>query len=230
MKTMKSWMFAAILLCGTSMSAQAQDSDDYYQTKDEFAVTIGNGTTTQFLNVFSNLFGVMGEALITGTISGGQFIGYTTYENEKNIPPVSVEYFHHTNKVVSFGAIVGFSGMSQDMYCNFQRSGSYTSTKEKVGSGHKYYITVMPAAKFDWLRKKNYGLYSKVAVGATLMIEKEKQDVNGEKKTVHDDTDLMFNLQASLIGIEAGSQNFRGFAELGFGEQGLIVAGLRYKF
>jgi hypothetical protein len=41
---------------------------------------------------------------------------------------------------------------------------------------------------------------------------------------------LLFNLQLSLIGVEAGSPNMRAFAELGFGEQGIVCAGLRYKF
>ena len=38
---------------------------------------------------------------------------------------------------------------------------------------------------------------------------------------------IMF--QASLIGAEFGKQ-FRGFAELGVGEQGFLLAGIRYKF
>ena len=44
-----------------------------------------------------------------------------------------------------------------------------------------------------------------------------------------DKTDLLFNFQASLLGVEFGGA-FRGFVELGFGEQGIALAGLRYKF
>jgi hypothetical protein len=40
----------------------------------------------------------------------------------------------------------------------------------------------------------------------------------------------MPNFQASLFGIEAGSMRFRAFAEFGLGEQGVAVAGSRYKF
>ena len=36
--------------------------------------------------------------------------------------------------------------------------------------------------------------------------------------------------QASLLGAEVGSQNLRGFFELGVGEQGIILAGIKYKF
>ena len=40
----------------------------------------------------------------------------------------------------------------------------------------------------------------------------------------------MFNFQVSAIGVEVGSPKFRGFAELGYGEQGIALIGLRYKF
>ena len=222
-------MMAAILLCGASLNAQAQN-DEYYKTKDEVAITVGAGANSQIINAFSSIFSVMGEALITSTITGGQYVGTTTYDNEKDIPAISVEYFHHLSPVVSIGGIAAINGTTSDMFCNFQRTDGYGSTKEKVGSSSKYYITVMPAAKFDWLRKKNFGMYSKVGIGATFASEKQKQDVNGEKKEIHNDTELRFNFQASLLGIEVGSQKIRGFVELGIGEQGIALAGVRYKF
>ena len=231
MKTMKSWMFAAILLCGTSMSAQAQE---YYQTKDEVAVTIGGGTNSQLFDAFSRLFGVMGEALVTGIMTGGHYVGTTTYDNEKYSPALSVEYFHHVSPMVSIGGIAAFNGYSSDMFCNWQTSDN-VSTKEKIGSAKKYNITVMPAMKFDWVRKKNFGIYSKIGLGATYMYEKEVQKNDGsgqdiDDKVVHSDGKWMANYQASLLGIEAGTEKIRGFAELGAGEQGIILAGLRYKF
>jgi hypothetical protein len=36
--------------------------------------------------------------------------------------------------------------------------------------------------------------------------------------------------QLTALGAEFGSQQLRGFAELGFGERGMITLGLRYKF
>ena len=233
MKTLKSMMIAAIILCGTSMNAQAQNND-YYQTKDEVGITIGGPSNSQIITVFSEMFGIMGSALVTSIATGGNYTGYTTYENEKNIPAISAEYFHHLNKTVSIGGIVGFNGTFSDMYCTFRKnegSGDATvKSKEKVGSAKKYFITVMPAVKFDWLRHKNYGLYSKMAFGLTYMYEQEKQDDRNGEKELHSDSKVMGNFQASLLGIEAGSEKFRGFAELGVGEQGIFVVGCRYKF
>ena len=39
-----------------------------------------------------------------------------------------------------------------------------------------------------------------------------------------------FNFQVSALGIEAGSENIRAFAEFGVGEQGVILGGIRAKF
>ena len=235
MKTMKSWMFAAILLCGTGMNAQAQDSD-YYDTKDEVAFSIGSGTNSQILDVFTDLFGVMGEALVTSVVTGGTYTGTTSYDNKSTIPAFSIEYFHHLNKVISIGAVGAFNGYSKDMYVVWQRNdGSSKASKEDIGYAKKYYISLMPAVKFDWLRKENFGLYSKIAIGATYMYEKEVQEKDdsgneiGEKE-VHSESKWMGNFQASLLGIEAGSQKLRGFAEFGFGEQGIVLVGARYKF
>ena len=236
MKTMKSWMFAAILFCGTSMSAQAQD---YYETKDEVAISIGSGANSQILNAFSEMFGVMGEALISSMVTGGTYTGTTTYGNEKEIPAFSAEYFHHVSKMVSIGGIVGFNSYSKDMYFTWQKNNGDGSTssksKEKIGNAKKYYATLMPAVKFDWVSKKNFGVYSKFALGITYMHEKEVQnkDENNNNigdKEVHSESKIMGNFQASLLGIEAGTPKIRAFAEAGIGEQGILLAGIRYKF
>ena len=47
--------------------------------------------------------------------------------------------------------------------------------------------------------------------------------------TVNDDASTTFNFQATFVGVEVGGA-LRGFAELGVGEQGIILAGIRYKF
>ena len=87
----------------------------------------------------------------------------------------------------------------------------------------------MPAVKFDWVRKKYFGVYSKLAIGATLRHEKIDYDDNSSYDD-HNDSELHVNWQLSFLGIEAGSPTLRGFLELGTGEQGIFVAGLRYKF
>lgn len=82
------------------------------------------------------------------------------------------------------------------------------------------YISIMPAVKYNWMNREHISLYSKVALGVLIGME----NIDSQDKTK-----AAFAWQASVLGAEFGSA-FRGFLELGFGEQGLVVAGLRYKF
>ena len=224
-KVMK-MMVAAILFCGMSINAQAQ-KNNYYNTKHELGISVGAGQNSDWMSAYGDGWSSIGEAFISSIITGGTMTSYTTWEDKGNIPAISVEYFYHVNKVIGIGAIAGYSGRSADIYEVTQNNVNKTSDKEKVGDSKKQFITVMPAVKIDWLRKKNWGLYSKAAVGATYINEKHNADGKNESTS---DNRVRFNFQATLIGCEAGTQNIRGFAELGMGEQGCVLAGIRYKF
>lgn len=122
--------------------------------------------------------------------------------------PVGVEYYYHVTPVIGVGAIASIAG------CNWAHNNDLTTT----------YITVMPSVKFNWLRKDHFGLYSSLAAG--VMIEKNSSKIKGVKDS---STDGNFMWQVCGLGAEVGGQ-FRGFAELGFGEKGVLCVGLRYKF
>ena len=142
-------------------------------------------------------------------------------DNETRIGSLSAEYFYHTSKVVGVGAVASFSHYSEDVL-----------SKDVLKSHrNKGYYTLMPAVKFNWLRKQHWGMYNKIALGATYaQVSDEGYSENGLKdgnKETNDD--VMFNFQASL-GVEAGSNHWWGFAEFGIGEQGVGLLGVRYKF
>ena len=143
------------------------------------------------------------------------------YENGNYVGPIGVEYYYHTSPLIGVGAIGVFASNTEDGY----RSEVLTSHRSRS------YFTLMPSVKFDWLRRDNWGLYSKVALGATLsrfsVQDYDENNRKGEKKITND---VLFNFQASLIGVEAGNRSARGFAELGIGEQGIALAGVRFKF
>ena len=92
---------------------------------------------------------------------------------------------------------------------------------KKIGDLTQSYFTLMPAVKFDWFQSKTFGVYSKLGAGATIRSEK-----GGDEN----ESALHFNWQASLLGLELGSHQIRGFVEVGVGEQGIGLVGLRYKF
>lgn len=186
----------AMMLCGVNVQAQTYD----YGKKHEVSVAIGGMSNSDWINIFEDI----GFAMVPGmTVSGSSYFGN-----------ISAEYFYHPNTWLGIGGIFAYGNMKQDLII----------TKEKVGTDKNSYYTLMPTAKADWLRFKHFGLYSKVALGATLRTE--KYDWNGEDTN----SDVHFNWQVSLLGVEAGSNSIRAFAELGVGEQGIGLIGLRYKF
>jgi len=189
------------LMATTSVKAQ----NGYDNTKHEVAISYGIDSNSQMLDAFENVGGIM---------FGGEF------KNESFIGPIAAEYFYRIKNWLGVGGIVVYGHNTEDAYLR--------GDDDKIGEHKNTYITVMPAAKFDWFRKKNVGLYSKLALGATFRSEK----IDSAHPDVKDESDssVHFNWQASLIGIEAGIPTVRGFAELGFGEQGILVAGVRFKF
>ena len=68
--------------------------------------------------------------------------------------------------------------------------------------------------------------------GGAIYASQGRLELTGTAKFEDNTTarDLMFNFQVSLIGVEAGNNHVRGFAEFGVGEQGIALAGIRYKF
>jgi hypothetical protein len=87
----------------------------------------------------------------------------------------------------------------------------------------------MPSVKFNWLRRDHWGLYSALSAGVMFVSDKVSSNYHGDRKADSDNV-TCFMFQVTGIGIEAGGEALRGFAELGFGEKGALCAGLRYKF
>ena len=196
----KNFLLAAVAMM-TVMSVNAQSYD--YETKHEVAISYGIDSNSQILDAF--------EA-VGGALAGAKF------ENEDFFGPISAEYFYHVKPWLGVGGILAFGTNKQDVM----------SGRDKLGESKNNYYTLMPAVKADWLRTKFFGMYSKLAVGATLRSEKYDSDVNTENSS--DGSEVHLNWQVSFIGIEAGSPAIRAFAELGTGEQGVVLAGVRYKF
>ena len=156
---------------------------------------------------------------IGNAVGAGIFDALTGYEwtNKKNFGTLGVEYFYHLADAprTAIGGIFTYARYGEDV----EKGGV------KEGERTRSYMTLMPSVKYYYVDGKNFGLYSKVAAGVMMM--RAKSESNGKSDT---NSDFRFMCQASLLGLEAGSQNFRCFFELGAGEQGIILAGLKYKF
>ena len=118
------------------------------------------------------------------------------------IGPVAGEYFYHVSDLVGVGAVASVAAFKD---------------KQKPDETPMTCIALMPGVKLDWLRRTHFGMYSKVCAGAAYLTNPGA------------DGTLFFNFQVSLLGLEFGS-GVRGFVEGGAGEQGFLLAGVRFRF
>ncbi len=197
---------AIALIMAVNVNAQ----EGYEDTKHEVSIALGIEANSQWIDDFETGFTVLS--------------GYRC-ENEKYMEPISAEYFYHINKWLGIGSIFVYGKHKQELYDI--SSSKHISYDDRVAKRSYNYYTLLPTVKFNFVRKKNFGLYSKAGLGVTYRTESMDYDDGSED---YDEKDLLLNWQLSLIGVEAGSPYMRAFAELGFGEQGIVCAGLRYKF
>lgn len=219
-------LLAGLLVC--SPAAVKAQKNTYYHTRHEIGVTVGVDGTTQLFSGMVNLMEIMVSATVTTAMTGGMATGYYNYGDKKNTPAFSLEYYYHLNKVVGLGGFLGYNGMSRDMLVKWTDNTTGKRHTDKSGEARVRNYSIIPTAKFDWMRKKHFGMYSKLGLGVSFIHETQKDDLDGG--TDESDTDLLANFQLSLLGMEFGSQHIRGFVELGVGEQGFALAGLKYKF
>jgi hypothetical protein len=81
--------------------------------------------------------------------------------------------------------------------------------------------SLLPAVKLSWYNRDHFSSYSKLALGASLIHEVDEEETTNS---------IAFNGQITLLGIDTGWKRFRIFGELGFGQQGLALFGLRYRW
>ena len=133
------FLLAALAICAfVSVPAQAQDED----TRHEVAVSYGCIPNSIWIDAYTDIIPAMfGEK----------------HETKRRIGPVGLEYYYHTSSLIGVGAVAVFATSNQDCLYNDTKTSDIT----------KSFFTVMPSIKFNWLRKRHWGLYSKVAAGAT---------------------------------------------------------------
>ena len=155
----------------------------------------------------SNVFSLVTSAISAAAGDQSSFWG-----------PIGVEYYYNVSPVVGLGAVAAYAG------CKAEDDKTH---KEDLTES---FITVMPSVKFNWLRKKNFGMYSALSAGAMFASVKCNDNAKAADPNAKDETVTVFMFQATALGAEFGGEQFRGFVEAGVGEKGVLCAGLRYKF
>lgn len=204
-EVMKKVLLMVVATIMTTMSVNAQNED----LKHEIGVSYGAGVSC----IGDGIGNAMGRGI------WDSMAGYK-WDNDKQFGSLGVEYFYHLsdNPKLAVGGIVTYAQYGEDVIKK--------STDQKIGDRTRRYISLMPAMKYYWVNKNSYGVYSKAAAGAMLLTEKSNDDENNK---TDNDSKVYFMWQVSAIGFEIGGK-FRGFIEVGVGEQGIVLGGLKYKF
>lgn len=222
---MKKTFATVVVTLMTTAAAYAQ----YYETKNELSISVGAGANSEILSGMKDFTSITASTLITGIATLGYETSHMTYKNETYIVPIAVSYYRHLNKTIALGGYVAYNSLKRDAYARKILSAG-GSEEEKIGTARNTNLSLMPSAKFHWVRTKNFGFYSKLGVGVLFSMEKQEADSRFKDRKNYTQTDVIFDFDITPIGLDFGSTVFRGFLELGMGEQGIGVLGLRYKF
>ena len=155
----------------------------------------------------SNIFSIVSSAISAASGDQSSFWG-----------PIGLEYYYHVSPVVGVGAVAAYAGCKAE------------DEKTRKNDLTESFFTVMPSVKFNWLRKKNFGMYSAVSAGVMFCSVSCNDNAKANDPKAKDETLTTFMFQATALGAEFGGEQFRGFVEAGIGEKGLLCAGLRYRF
>lgn len=157
----------------------------------ELSVSYGSAS----VNNIADDFGLSLAGALAGYKSGD--ISYSGTFN--------LQYIYNLSKTIGVGAILNYEHSKYTLKDNGAGMGDI--------DGKDDYITIMPAAKFNWTHGKTVRLYSKIALGACFDIY-ENYEVKDDKVNKKSKTNVDFAYQVSALGVEVG-QSVCGFAELG---------------
>jgi hypothetical protein len=214
------------MMFAVSNSAMAQND-----TKSEFSFSVGGYTPNQ-TTLAEGIGEGLGKAMAT-MITFGLYDASKTSKDEKTSPAYTVQYLYRVSPNLKIGGAVTYQHTSYTLSVKNKDTGAY----DDVAKNRNNYFTVMPTVKASWFDRKNISLYSKVAAGVCIAFKDSKvksgvsdEDAKTLLKEVETKKGTRFGYQVSPIGCEFGSKNIRAFVELGYGFQGLGLAGLSIQF
>ena len=222
------YMMVALMAMMFAVSNSAMAQND---TKSEFSFSVGGYTPNQ-TTLAEGIGEGLGKAMAT-MITFGLYDASKTAKDEKTSPAYTVQYLYRVSPNLKIGGAVTYQHTSYTLSVKNKDTGAY----EDVAKNRNNYFTVMPTVKASWFDRKNISLYSKVAAGVCIAFKDSKvksgvsdEDAKTLLKEVETKKGTRFGYQVSPIGCEFGSKNIRAFVELGYGFQGLGMAGLSIQF
>ena len=149
------------------------------------------------------------------------------YRHEREAPfEVSMEYMRHLTRHFSMGLDLTYIPVLNDYwdddyyYDNLDSRGySRNSAFGKGGRYEESILVIMPTFRLEWLQTRNFTMYTRVALGLGMEFDKVEDRVN-----------TGFTFQAVPIGMLIGRTVYARIEFPAFGYQGLLTAGIGYRF
>jgi len=130
------------------------------------------------------------------------------FGSAKSTGAIALEYQHYSNNGrFAFGGLLAYEHLD----CKINDLVTSASGTKKID-----YICVMPSIKSIWVNQAHMSFYSHVAAG--VLIDASKSGSGG------------FAFQVDPFGMDFGGDKFRGFVQLGFGNLGIVQAGIKTCF
>lgn len=220
MKTLLSISLSLILLASSGWTVRAAGMSEG-KAPEVGSETVSTSASVPFNpNEISLNYGrlsVPAIAMTFGAVLGTAFtLGQAKIDDFNTTGAIGLEYFHYFNK--SFA--VGGSAVFENFHFTWAtKNGTDEDGNPSYESGKPnkaLFVGVLPGVKWRWLYRPHFGMYTKAGVGAMVQTD--------------DTPSVSFIFQLSPVGMEFGSERVRGFFEVGFGAQGMIVGGIRTAF
>lgn len=192
-----------------ALEAQAVKPDLYHTYPNDIAINYGVASVQTFVSLVAETM-----MIIPTAIGGMQFDGFHSTGS------IGVSYYRSLGKTVSVGGVVNYNRV----FSNFHDKNDPAIT----GKFAMNWVVVMAAAKFYWFKKPSVAMYSKVGLGAGMLINRfTKKEADGTRSASPLTVGWAPAAQLSAVGVEFGGR-VRGFAELGLGMEGVLNLGVKY--
>ncbi len=171
--------------------------------KHEFRAFYGTAYAASDSDIFAETLsnGLLGIAQKTETTTWGM---------------VGLGYRYHISRV-SLGIELGLSTADEKLFKKEKDAKPFETKKIKR-------FFALPTAAYSYYKSNLIELYG----GASLGIIKEH--VKSENKNTKEESKTSLGYQITPIGMRLGNTTIGGFIELGYGQKGLVNAGLSFKF
>lgn len=172
----------------------------------EVSLQYGYVTAPEIALMFAGIFGTL---FTLGTYS----IDEITCTGE-----ITGQYYHNLGERWMVGCAGGYE------YANLSFKDKEGNPTQSSVNGH--FMSLLPSAKVYWNNYRHFAMYTKMQVGATMTV---MPDTEQENLSVSD-LGCYFSFNLVPAGMEFGGESLRGFAEIGFGTQGIVSIGLKKTF